>query len=211
MGPEEYKALLVSLGIDVTPPSAESLGLPRITHLHLRTFLKHLQSDSTAGRLRRRILPHCDVLNLASFTIVASFPVVEQSLISGREERGKRVQEVLKMVRRKARESDDPLVRRSLPDILKRARLAYDTRWMGFSNSFGYVAIDRYVKYRTGLCLRPREWASLLNAAFAATGRSRLVDGNLISKNVRRFRASAHPTGATAAELIERRRPTPSS
>jgi len=200
---DQYKALLADLGVDSQSPSAASLGFAEVEENQVATFRECLLHDVTASRVRSKILPCCDVRNLAKFLILAIHPSLEKHFVEDRKIRGRKVQTAL---RKRARDNNGQQRREDVQDLV-RAGQAYDTRRMGLTANYSpLLAVREYIQFRSGAAPRPQDWGALLRAAYTATGKPTMVDGTLISLNLRRL-AKRHPglvpSGPRAVRIIE--------
>jgi hypothetical protein len=209
---KRYKAFLGELGVDSEPPAA-ILGLPEITEEQLDLFREYLRHDPKANRIRRTIFPRCDERNLSKFLLFYVAQSLDEQFLRSKKDRGQKFRAA---IRRRIRESK----MRGLPTVylrqdLELAESMFDVRWQGPANRSTEIPASRwmlvvaaYVRFRAGCNLRPREWASLFEAAYAVIGRTVQVDGDLLRRNLQNFgkaHPAAVPSGQQAAKIIETR------
>jgi len=197
--PERYKRYLVEAGAEVNAPSTASLRIPEVTREQIDIFLDCLQRDHAAKRLVTQVLPRCDRDNFVKFVILSTHASVEEALIEGRRERGEKVKRAL---RKQGREG---LIEAS---VIERAEAAYDTRRMGLASCFPLLIVQVYVQFRAATALLPREWQALVEAACTAADRPRVIDGDVLARNLRNLaqrRPHVVPSGPQAITIIEGR------
>jgi hypothetical protein len=216
----EYKTLLQELDIARDSPSATSLGFVRNTGVkENRIFLQSLRANPDAKRLLERILPQCDIENLAAFAVLSVHRGVGEGFVGDRNKRGKKLKAALKKRIRKTQAQlrsqniIDPFGHREKQlevdkQILTRAEQAFDTRRMGLTKNWPFLlVIFEYLRFRSGLTPRPRDMGALLAAAYAASGNPRIVDSDLLIRGLRRY-SERHPnfslSGSSAARIVER-------
>jgi len=199
MTPEEYRHWLAKRGAEAGAPSAASLGVPKeITREQIDVFLVCLQRDHAGKRLVTQVLPRCDRDCFARFVILSTYVSVEKRLIEDRRERGLKVKRAL---RKQGREG---LIDAA---VIEQAEAVYDTRRMGFAGCFPWLIVQAYVQFRAGTALLPREWQALVEAACTAAGSPRMIDGDLLGRNLRNL-ARRRPlvlSGPDAIKIIEGR------
>ena len=139
--------------------------------------------------------------------LMAAHPI-EERFVEQKQERRRKYESAH---RKRIRASEKP----SPEDVesLSRAPQMFDVRWLGWMKSRSkfpaftwMLTVEAYIKFRTRVGLRPREWQALITAAYKAAGRTVQIDGSRLKRNLRKLAANhPHliPTGPKAAEIIE--------
>jgi uncharacterized protein (UPF0305 family) len=220
----EYRNFLAGLGVSVAPtPSA-----PEAPAGWRENFWKSLAANPSAGRLLRDILPYCDQFNLANFVMLSVHLNLDARFMHERKKRGKDVKaSLLKRIRKnrsqlRAPKIIDPFRHRerelqSDKEIFGRIAEAepFGTTMALTENFSALLVVFEYLKFRSGLVPRPRDFHSLVSAAYDAwkkPRRSDSDDSDLLIRKIRRY-AKKHqravPSGPRSAMIIER--PLPAS
>lgn len=216
----------------VGPSRIEEVGGIYITRSgpdtkEIRIFLNSLRTtpNEQRQRLLEHILPHCDIEKLVAFALLSVHPDTGKAFVSGRDNRGEKIKAALKKRVRKneshlrAARIIDPFAHRERQLERDKQILAnvertkprpgpFDTRRMGLTQDWpSLLVISKYLEFKSGLTLRPRDMGAILQAAYAASGKPRKVDSDLLTRGLRRY-AKRHPdflvSGPSSARIIER-------
>jgi len=170
-------------------------------------FSQSLAGNRDAERLKRDMLPKCNVPRLAGFIVLTVSTNIEDELVSMKGKRGQRLKATLRGPARKLSAAEKPDAER----ILKDAGKAFDTRREGLAeHCFAVLIIRAYLHQKSGIEPNARELAALLKAGLAASGRAPFqtsIDHDLLRRNLKNFEKGwpelSQLAKEQAVELIE--------
>jgi hypothetical protein len=164
--------------------SAKDLGFELVPGWD-ELFSQSLAGNRDAERLKRDMLPKCNVPRLAGFIVLSVSTNIEDELVSMKEKQGQRLKARLRGAARKL-----PGESRAR-EILDNADHAFDTRREGLAEyCFSTLVVRAYLRAKSGIEPTARELAALLKAGLAASGRATFqssVDYDLLRRNLKNF------------------------